>query len=72
MQGPNYTHLSVPKTSADMRLNNTDPQPAHSPSDGRATATRAWVGRKLIHIGERLVPRPRELQLKVSTGPPCP
>ena len=72
MQGPNYQTLAAPKISADMRLNKSGPRRPYSPSAGPTTRTRAWIGRQLIHIGERIVPHPRELQLEVSTGPPCP
>lgn len=71
MQGLNY--LDLAKNIADSHLNSDGhPMP---PLTGGATAehrTRAWVGQRLINLGERLVPQPRELQLKVSTGPPCP
>jgi hypothetical protein len=68
MQGP--SHLDLAKLIADEHLT-TDP---HSPTSGtvRQNRMRRWVGHLLISIGERLVPRPTELQLKVSTGPPCP
>lgn len=37
-----------------------------------AHAIRHWLGSHLIQLGEALTPKPTELQLKVSTGPPYP
>ena len=33
---------------------------------------RIWVGEKLIHLGERLVPTQSEFHFEASTDPPCP
>jgi hypothetical protein len=68
MQGP--SHLDLARTLANEHL-----ETASSPalrSAPRPSALRGWVGRQLITLGERLEPRPTELQLRVSTGPPCP
>ncbi len=69
MQGLNY--LDLARNLADSHLEGADsphyyatPQPTHR------TGLREWLGHKLIHTGERLIPRPSELRLKVSTGPP--
>lgn len=71
MQGPNY--LDLAKVVADSHLNtNGHPELPHSPRTAAANRARTYIGRRLIDIGERLVPQQRELQLKVSTGPPCP
>jgi hypothetical protein len=70
MQGLNY--LDLAKVLANEHYENTN---AHSVAPknrrGRHNA-RQWAGTHLIHLGERLVPRTTELQLKVSTGPPRP
>ena len=70
MQGPNY--LDLAKNIADSHLEDNGPRIPYSPSPSTTSRTRTWIGRRLIDIGERLVPRPRDLQLEVSTGPPCP
>jgi hypothetical protein len=71
MQGPNY--LDLAKVTADAHLNGHEyPQLPKSTRTGAANRARTFIGQRLINIGERLVPQPRELQLKVSTGPPCP
>jgi hypothetical protein len=38
----------------------------------QAHTVRHWLGSHLIQLGEALTPKPTELQLKVSTGPPYP
>ncbi len=69
MQGP--SHLDLARTLADEHLRSTHDH--HEPkSDNAADKLRRWAGHRLITIGERLAARPPELQLKVSTGPPCP
>ena len=72
MQGPNY--LDLAKNIADSHLDNSRHRnPANSVAAVNGShKARAWIGRRLINIGERIVPHPRDLQLKVSTGPPCP
>lgn len=69
MQGP--SHLDLAKTLAEEHLRNTHGYDSPLPSPATSTM-RAWVGQRLITLGERMAPRPTELQLKVSTGPPCP
>ena len=72
MQGPNY--LDLAKNIADSHLDNGrrhDAELSVAAANG-SHKVRAWLGRQLISLGERLAPQPRELQLKVSTGPPCP
>ncbi len=70
MQGPNY--LDLARLIADERHNINPHTPGPQPSTRRAHRTRQWVGHYLSRMGERLTPQPTELQLKVSTGPPCP
>ncbi len=71
MQGLNY--LDLAKNIADSHLNsNGHPRAPQTNNTSAAHRTRNWIGRRLIDLGERLVPPPRDLQLKVSTGPPCP
>ena len=69
MLGP--SHLDLARTLANEHLQ-TASTPALPTTPSRATAVRGWMGRQLIAIGKRLEPRPTELQLSVSTGPPCP
>ena len=69
MQGP--SHLDLARTLANEHLR-TASAPTLPATPSRADAVRGWFGRQLISIGERLEPRPTELQLSVSTGPPCP
>ena len=69
MQGP--SHLDLARTLANEHLRNTG-HPELPSRSNQLSALRGWIGRQLISIGERLEPRPTELQLKVSTGPPCP
>ncbi len=67
------TNLDLARTLADEHLHgHYDHRSETQIQPEPATAVRHWLGTRLIHIGERLVPRPTELQLKVSTGPPCP
>ena len=69
MQGP--SHLDLARTLANEHLRSaTAPTVPAGPSG--VETVRGWIGRQLISIGERLEPRPTELQLRVSTGPPCP
>ncbi len=68
MQG---TNLDLAKTLADEHLATTYDHHTSRP-EGIATRLRTWAGHRLINTGERLTTRPTELQLKVSTGPPCP
>jgi hypothetical protein len=71
MQGPNY--LDFARVIADSHLDGTGhPELPQSSRTGTANRARTFIGQRLIHVGERLVPQQRELQLKVSTGPPCP
>jgi len=70
MQGP--SHLDLAKTLADEHLRNDRFYVEAAPKAGRVNRLRQWAGYQLIDIGERLATRPTELQLKVSTGPPCP
>jgi hypothetical protein len=70
MQGLNY--LDLAKNIADSHLSDNGPRLPHSPSASATTRVRTWIGLRLIHTGERIVPHPPELQLKLSTGPPCP
>ncbi len=69
MQGPHY--LDLARTLSDERLredaHKTVPRTPHT-TEARQTA-RERVGRALISIGERLAPA--DIQLRVSTGPPC-
>ena len=67
MLGP--SHLDLARTLANEHLE-TASAPTLPPAPSRARALRSWVGRHLISVGERLEPRPTELQLRVSTGPP--
>ena len=69
MQGP--SHLDLAKTLADEHLATTYDHHTSRPQ-GTSNRVRTWAGHRLIDIGERLTARPTELQLKVSTGPPCP
>ena len=69
MQGP--SHLDLARTLANEHLR-TASAPELPPRTHPSSAVRSWVGRHLIAIGQRLEPRPTELQLRVSTGPPCP
>ncbi len=69
MQGP--TELDLAKTLADEHLTNTHNHHSTVPATV-ADRMRSWAGHRLIAVGERLSTRPTELQLKVSTGPPCP
>ncbi len=69
MQGLNYLDLAKLIASEHHTSNPHSPTPKSSPT--RAHRTRQWAGRHLIQIGERMIPKPSELQLKVSTGPPC-
>ena len=69
MQGLNY--LDLAKNLADGHLEDASgvhhsPNPKTPTGQGRM---REWLGHRLIHVGERLAPRP-ELRLEVSTGPP--
>jgi hypothetical protein len=70
MQGPNY--LDLARNLANDHPRATDPNHHSVPTTQRNHKIREQVGHRLISIGERLVTPPRELQLKVSTGPPCP
>ena len=71
MQGPSY--LDLAKTLADEHLTGDYDHRSEAKVDAKtAKAVRQWLGSRLIDIGERLMPRPTELQLEVSTGPPCP
>jgi hypothetical protein len=71
MQGP--SHLDLARTLADEHLRHTNAHRLNQPRPEAATdKLRSWVGHRLIGIGERLATRPTDLQLKVSTGPPCP
>lgn len=69
MQGP--SHLDLARTLANEHLRNTNNH-ENNVSETTANRLRQWMGHRLITIGERLTARPTELQLKVSTGPPCP
>ena len=67
------THLDLARTLADEHLSGGYDHRTKARREFAAVRTaRQWLGIRLIHIGERLVPRPTELRLKVSTGPPCP
>ena len=69
MQGFNY--LDLAKNLADSHLENASGAP-HSPNGKTPTGRggmREWLGHRLIHLGERLAPRP-DLRLELSTGPP--
>jgi hypothetical protein len=71
MQGLIYHELA--KVITDERYEHTSPHsPAPRTNRERTHKTRQWAGRKLIRLGERLVPKHTDLQLKVSTGPPSP
>jgi hypothetical protein len=70
MQGINY--LDLAKVIAGEHYTNNPHSPAPKTGPSRANRTRQWAGRHLIQIGERMIPKSSELQLKVSTGPPCP
>jgi hypothetical protein len=69
MQGP--SELDLARTLAREHLRNTKTSAPVGPSR-RSHAVRHWLGARFISIGEALTPTPTELQLKVSTGPPCP
>jgi len=69
MQGP--SHLDLARTLANEHLRNTS-APALPAAPSRTRTVRRRLSRHLIAVGERLEPRPTELQLRVSTGPPCP
>lgn len=72
MQGFNY--LDLAKNLADGHFEATR-DGYYSPT-ARArrerSGAREWLGRQLIHLGERIAPRPADLRLEVSTGPPSP
>jgi hypothetical protein len=70
MQGPSY--LDLAKVIASEHRTTSPDAPAPQTRRDGGHRTRQWVGLRLIHIGERMIPKPAELQLKVSTGPPCP
>ena len=70
MQGQNY--LDLARLIADEHYTTNPHSPAPESGTARVRRTRQWVGRHLIQMGERLIVKPTELQLKVSTGPPCP
>lgn len=72
MQGLN--HLDLAKNLADSHLEGATAVP-YSPTRAaphNRTGLREWLGHKLIHTGERLIPHRGDLRLEVSTGPPCP
>ena len=71
MLGP--SDLDLAKTLADEHLTGDYDHRVNDHNTARATsALRQWTGDWLIRFGERLAARPTELQLEVSTGPPCP
>lgn len=71
MQGLNY--LDLAKVIANEHYEHTGLHTVPSANRRRrGYKTRQWAGTHLIHLGERLMPRSNDLQLKVSTGPPCP
>jgi hypothetical protein len=63
--------LDLARTLADEHLRSVDAGGAVR-RPARAHAVRHWLGNHLIQLGEALTPKPTELQLKVSTGPPYP
>jgi len=70
MQGLN--HLDLAKTLADEHLTGDYDHrvESHITLDS-ADRLRQWASKRLISLGERVAPRPTDLQLGVSTGPPC-
>jgi len=63
--------LDLARTLADELLRSR--HAAEAPRrTAKARAVRHWLGSHLIQLGEALTPKPTELQLKVSTGPPYP
>ncbi len=67
------SNLDLARTLANEHLSGDYDHRSETQTEaGTARAVRQWLGTRFIHIGERLTPRPTELQLKVSTGPPCP
>ncbi len=69
MQGP--TQLDLAKTLAGEHRGSDD-YVELTANDSLADRIRQWTGQHMISFGERLTARPTDLQLKVSTGPPCP
>lgn len=68
MQGP--SHLDLARTLAEEHLRSANQDTTRQRRLRRHTV-RHWLGAHLISIGESLTPKPSELQLKASTGPPC-
>lgn len=70
MQGPNY--LDLAKTLANEHLDHRgyDAELASKAPAEASRGIRERVGHTLISLGERLAPA--DVQLRVSTGPPCP
>ncbi len=65
------SQLDLAKNLTDERRG-SDEHIATPHNDGVADRIRLWTGQRLITFGERLSARPTDLQLTVSTGPPCP
>jgi hypothetical protein len=68
MQGPITLDLARALATDHAHANHHDNTPHNS---GSKQTLRHWLGNRLIRLGEALT-EPGELQLKVSTGPPCP
>jgi hypothetical protein len=67
MQGPGGLDLARTLAEEHLRTHHAD---NHRPQTPRNHRIRRWVGSRLIRMGEAVTPRPRDLRLEASTGPP--
>ncbi len=73
MQGP--THFDLARTlNAERLRSSAHPETTSAPpvADDSHHRLREWIGHRLIAVGERLTPKPSELNPQVSTGRSCP